>query len=117
MYGARNQLFASSCFTRDENSRITRSDFGDAREYALQSRRCSNDLFEHRGLVDFFSQSDVFSAKGVLSLLAILYIRRGKVPTCNLSLFVAQWVETSQEPAITFIMFAKSQLQLVSGAA
>src|SRR6266851_1657206 len=116
MYGACNKLFACSCFTRNEDRRITRRDFGNAREYAFQSRRCSNDLFKHRGFVDFFTQSDVFAPEPVFSLLSIFDVRQGNIPTRNLSLFVAQWVKTNQEPAISAITFAYSQLQLVSGA-
>src|SRR5258708_13519208 len=100
MYGACNKLFACSRFTRDEDRRISRCDFGDAREYAFQSRRCSNDLFKHRGFVDFFTQSNVFAPKPVFRLLAIFDVRQGSIPTLILSQFVAQWVEPTQYPAI-----------------
>src|SRR5258706_5885682 len=116
MYRACNQLFACACFTRDEDGRITRCDFGDARENTFQSGRCSNDLFKHRGFVDFFAQSDVFVTKLGFRLLAVFDICRGNIPTRNLSLFVAQWVKANQEPAISSITFAHSQLQLESGA-
>src|SRR5258708_921971 len=116
MYRACNQLFACACFTRDEDGRITRCDFGDARENTFQSGRCSNDLFKHRGFVDFFAQSDVFVTKLVFRLLAVFDICRGNIPTRNLSLFVAQWVKANQEPAISSITFAHSQFQLESGA-
>src|SRR6476660_100047 len=117
MYGACNQLFPCSCFTRDEHRRISRCDFGDARENAFQSGRCSNDLFKHRGFVDFFTQSDVFTTKPVFRLLAVFDVRPGDKPTRNLSLFVAQWVKTNQEPAKTSIIFACSQLQLIGRGA
>src|SRR5579862_591247 len=116
MYGARNQLFASSCFARDENSRITRCDFGDARDYALQRRRCSNDLFEHRGFVDFFSQSDVFLLQSFLCSLAIVDVYGGRIETLDLSLFVPQWDATGEEPTISSVAFAQSQLHLLNGA-
>src|SRR5712672_3931041 len=114
MYGACNQLFACSCFTRNEDRRIAWRDFGDARENTFQSGRCSNNLFKHRGFVDFFTQSDVFAPKPVFSLLAIFDVRPRNIPTCNLSLFVPQWVKTCQEPAITSITPSQPQLQLVS---
>src|ERR1700690_4238756 len=116
MDGACNQLFACSCFTGDEHRRITRCDFGDARENTLQSGGCSNDLFKHRGFVDFFAQCDIFAPKPVFRPLAVVDVRPRNIPTCNLSQFVAQWVKTSQEPAITSIAFAYSQLHLVRGA-
>src|SRR6266403_5983120 len=114
MYGARNRLFACSCFTRDEDRRIARCDFGDARENTFQSGRCSNDLFKHRGFVDFFTQSDVFLTQPVFRLLAIFDVGSGHIPTRNLSLLVVQWVVTEKKPAITSITFAQSHFQLVS---
>src|ERR1700719_2826535 len=116
MYGACNKLFACSCFTRDEDRRIAWRDFGDARENTFQSGRCSNDLFKHRGFVDFLTQSDVFLTKPVFRLLTIFYVGSGHIPTCNPSLFVVQWVVTGQKPAITSITFAQSHLQLESSA-
>src|SRR6266446_1824855 len=116
MYGACNQLFACSRFARDKDRRITRRDFGNAREYAFQSRRCSNDLFKHRGLIDFFTQSDVFLTKPVFRLLAVFDVGSGHIPTRNLSLFVVQWVVTEKKPAITSVTFAQSHLQLESSA-
>src|SRR6267154_3989245 len=59
MYGARNKLFACSCFTRDEDRRITRCHFGDARENTFQSGRCANDLLKHPGFIHFFARNDV----------------------------------------------------------
>src|SRR6266566_3849288 len=116
MYRACNQLFACSRFTRDEDRRITRCDFGDARENTFQSGRCSNDLFKHRGFVDFFTQSDVFLTKAVFRLLAVFDVGSGHIPTRYLSLFVVQWVVTEKKPAITSITFAQSHLQLESSA-
>src|SRR5277367_3906854 len=116
MYSACNQLFACSRFACDEDRRITSGDFGDAREYGFQSRRGPNNLFKHRGLIDFFAQSDVFAPKPVFSLLSILDVRRGNIPTHNLSLFVTQWVKASQKPAITSVALAHAHLQLESSA-
>src|SRR6266478_4644664 len=113
MYGACNELFACSCFARDEDRRITRCDFGDARKNTFQSGRCSNDLFKHRGFVDFFPESDVFAPKPVFSLLSIFDVRRGSIPTDDLPLIVAHRVVASQKPTITSISFSQPHLQLV----
>src|SRR6266850_771168 len=99
MYGACNKLFACSRFARDKDRRITRCDFGDARENTFQSGRCSNDLFKHRGFVDFFTQSDVFMLQSLLSSLAVFNIGARSIPTRNLSLVVAYRVDTSEKPA------------------
>src|ERR1700751_3833578 len=54
--------------------------------------------------------------KSVFSLLAILDVGSGHIPTRNLSVFVVQWVVTEQKPAITSITFAQPHLQVESGA-
>src|ERR1700756_5179723 len=117
MYGPRNKLFARSRFARDKNRRITRRDFGNAREYAFESRRCSNDLFKHRGFVDFFTQSDVFAAKTVFSLLAILDIGARHIPSHNASLFISQRVVAEKEPKILAVVSQQTSFGLVQGAA
>src|SRR5260370_3308376 len=106
MYGAGNKLFTRSRFTGYEDRRITWRDFRDTREYSFQSWRGSNNLFKHAGFVDFFTQSEVFAPKPVFRPLAVFDIRQGDIPTRNLPLLVAQWVETCQKPAITAITFA-----------
>src|ERR1700739_4784836 len=116
MYGVCKKLFARSGFPRDKDRRIAWRDFGDTREYAFQSGRCSNDLFKHRGFIDFLTQSDVFLTKPVFRLLAVFDVGSGHIPTRNLSLFVVQWVVTEKKPAITSITFAQSHLQLESSA-
>src|SRR6266702_1121809 len=116
MYGACNQLFACSCFTSDKDRRITWRNFGNAGKYSFQNGRGSNDLFKHRGLGDFFTQSDVLLLQSLLSSFAFINIRSRNIPAHNLSLFVAHWVKASQEPAITPIRYLHPQFQLVSGA-
>ena len=41
---------------------------------ALQSSRCSNNLFEHRGLIDFFAQCDVLVLQPLFSSLAVFNV-------------------------------------------
>src|SRR5258708_29606543 len=106
MYGGGNELFACSWFARDEDRRIAWRDFGDAPENTFQSGRCSNDVFKHRGFVDFFAESDVFAMKSVFGLLAILNVGAGSIPSHDLTFVVAQWVITGQEPAVSAITFA-----------
>src|SRR5712664_157931 len=99
MYRACNQLFACACFTRDEDRRITRCDFGDARENTFQSRRCSNDLFKHRGFVDFFTQSDVLLSQSLLSLLAILDVSSCAIPSYDVPSFIFDRNSAEKKPA------------------
>src|SRR5882757_5030935 len=116
MYGAGNKFFPRSRFARDKDRRITWRDFGDARKYSFQSRRGSNNLFEHRGFGDFFTQGDVLLLQFLLSSFAVFDIGARNIPTRNLSIVVVHWIETRQKPAITSIAFAHPQLQFVSRA-
>src|SRR5882757_11102576 len=99
MYRACNQLFACACFTRDEDRRITRRDFGDARENTFQSGRCSNDVFKHRGLADLLTERDVFLAKPVFRLLAVFNVSTCAVPSCYVTPFIFKRTQTEQKPA------------------
>src|ERR1700721_2060200 len=76
-----NKLLGCSRFASYEDRRITRCNFGDARENTFQSGRCSDDLFKHRSFVDFFTQSDVFAPKPVFRPLAVVDVRQGDIPT------------------------------------
>src|SRR5579864_6270003 len=111
-----NQLLACSRFARDENRRIARRNFGDAREYTLQSGGGSNNLFKHRGLVDFFTESGVLQLELLLGSFAFINIRGRNIPAHDLSLVVAHRIVASQKPAIASIMLAQPQLHLVSRA-
>src|SRR4029077_14294934 len=99
MYGACNKLFACSRFTGDQDRRIARRDFGDARENTLQSGRRSNDLFKHRGFVDFFTQSDVFLLESLFNPFAVVDVNTRDIPTADLSPLVIERVETREKPS------------------
>src|SRR6266702_6970381 len=113
MYGACNELFACSCFTRDEDRRITRCDFGDARENTFQSGRRSNDLFKHRGFVDFFTQGNVFVLNSLLCLLAILDVGCSDVPARDASFSVSERVKSEKKPTILPVFSRQARLDLV----
>jgi hypothetical protein len=117
VYGACDKLFACSRFPRDENRRIARCNFGDAREYTRQSRGGPDNLFKHRGLVDFLAQSGVFLLQFLLSPLAVFDIGTRNIPAHDLSLVVAHRIVASQKPTIASIMFAQPQLHVVTRAA
>src|SRR5690348_3203852 len=55
--------------------------------------------------------------QSLLGFFAIVDIYGGRIKTLNLSLFVAQWDTTGEEPAISSISFAESQLHLLNVAA
>src|SRR5579864_8357516 len=101
-----DKFLACSRFPRDENRRIARRNFGDAQEYILQSGRGPDNLFKHRGLVDFLAQSGNFLLQFLLSLLAIFDIGTSNIPADDLPLVVAHRIVASQKPTIASIMFA-----------
>ena len=73
----------------------------DTRESTVcRGARSSDDLLEHRCLVDFFAQRDVLVLEPLLGLLAILDIGRGDIPTREASLFIPQRVIAEKKPAI-----------------
>jgi len=90
MNRVRDEFFSCACLTGNENRRIGWRNLGDAREHSLQSGRGSNDLFEHRGPVDFFAEGDVFLLQPFLSPLPVFDISTRNVPTQDLSVVVAQ---------------------------
>src|SRR4029077_2579275 len=110
---AGDKLFPCSRLTRNKNRRIGWRNLGDAREHSLQSGRGSNDLLKHRCLVDFFAESDVFLLQFLFSSLAVFDIGTRDIPTPDLSLVIADRVQTSQKPAVSSIALAQPQLQLV----
>src|SRR5579862_1732166 len=114
---AGNKLFASSGLTRNKNRRIGWRNLGNARENSLQSRRGSNDLLEHRGPVDFIAESNIFLLQLLFSPLEVFDIGTRNVPTKDLSLVIANWIETSQKPAVTSIALAIPHFAFKSRAA
>src|SRR5260370_1863050 len=90
---------ACSRFTRDEDRRITRCDFGDARENIFQSGRGSNDVFKHRGLADLLTKRDVFLAKPVFRLLAVFNVSTCAVPSCYVTPFIFKRTYTAHKPS------------------
>src|ERR1700683_3572455 len=99
MDAAGDEFLACPSLARDENRRIARDDYGNAREHSLQRERSADDLHNHRRLVNFFTQSSVLLLQPLLNSLAVFYIGRCKIQTRNLSIFVANRIATSQTPA------------------
>src|SRR6266436_3710615 len=84
-----DQFFARPRFAGDQNGGVCRSNLGDTREYRVQGGRNPHDLLEHRCPIYFFAQRNVLVAESLLSLLAILDISPGDIPTCDASLFIS----------------------------
>src|SRR6266851_595269 len=59
MDGAGHKFLTRSGFACDENRGVGGSDLGYTRKYCLQCGRSSDDVLEHRYLIDFFAQSNV----------------------------------------------------------
>jgi hypothetical protein len=67
--GAGNQLLARSGFAGNQNAGVGASDLGYARKHGLQDGRSSDDLLEHRCLIDFFAQRNVLVLELILQSL------------------------------------------------
>ncbi len=77
----------------------------------------ADNLFEHRGLVDFLSKRHVLLLELLLVSLAVLNIGRRDVPANDLSLVVLERVVPNQKPAIGSVAATQAHFQLVRGAA
>src|SRR5882724_8606356 len=116
MNGPRDEFFAGTGFAANQNRRIAAGDLGHSRQDRAERGRGADNLFEHRGLVDFLSKRDVFLFQSLFSSLAVFDISSGNIPTRNLPLFVAQGVVTSQKPAVASITLAKPHFAFKSRA-
>src|SRR5258708_34425183 len=116
MNGPRDELLAGAGSAGDQHRRIAGGNLGHLRQDGGQRGRAADNLFEHRGLVDFLSQCDVFLLQFLFSSLAVFDIGSGNIPTRNLPLFVAQGVVTSQKPAVASITLAKPHFAFKSRA-
>src|ERR1700736_1274334 len=117
MNGPRDEFFAGTGFAANQDRRIAGGDLGHPRQNRGERGRGADNLFEHRGLVDFLSKRNVFLLQSLLGSLAILDIGTCQVPPKELSLVVSDWVVTSQEPAIRSVAATQAHLQLVRGSA
>src|SRR6266478_5430219 len=112
----RDEFFTGTGFAGNQNRRIAAGDLGHSRQYRGERGRGADNLFEHRGLVDFLSQRNVFLLQSLFGSLAVFDISSGNIPTRNLPLFVAHGVVTSQKPAVASITFAKPHFAFKSRA-
>src|SRR5476651_2698979 len=99
----RDEFFARAGFAANQNRRIAAGDLGHLRENGGQRGRAADNLFEHRGLVDFLSKRNVLLLQFILVSLAILDVDTCDVPPDDLSLVVSDWVVTKQKPAISSV--------------
>src|SRR6202158_2987013 len=116
MNGPRDELLAGAGFAGDQNRRIAAGDLRHLRQDGGQRGRAADNLFEHRGLVDFFSKRHVFLMQPLFGPLAIVDIGTGDIPADDLALVVAHRVVTSQKPTIVSITLANQHLNLYSRA-
>src|SRR5258705_4917248 len=112
----RHEFFACAGFAGDQDRRIAAGDLRHVRQDRGQCGRAADNLFEHRGLVDFLSKSHVFLFQSLFSSLAVFDISSGNIRTRNLPLFVVQGVVTSQKPAVSSIALAKPHFAFKSRA-
>src|SRR5882762_2481801 len=117
MNSQRDEFFAGAGFAGDQNRRIAAGDLRHVRQDGGQRGRPADDLFEHRGLVDFLSKRNVLLLQFLLVSFAILDVGTCDVPPNDLSLVVSERVVTNQKPAIRSVAATQAFLQLESAAA
>src|SRR6267142_6612130 len=112
MNSPRDEFFAGAGFAGDQNCRIAGGDLRHLRQDGGQRGRAADNLFEHRGLVDFLSKRNVFLLQSLLGPLAIVDVSTGDIPADDLAVIVTQRVVTGQMPARASVALAQPQLQL-----
>src|SRR5215813_11856293 len=75
-----------------------------ARSARAERRRVTDDLLEHRGLVDLLTKRQVLALHAFLCPLAILDVRQRRVPADGASLLVAPRIEAHQVPPIASVL-------------
>src|SRR5580700_4831495 len=98
--GTGYKFLACAGFAGKEHSGVGRADLRYARQDLFQGGRGADDLFEHRSLVDFLPQGDVFVVESFFNLLAILDFGPGHIPSHNVSLLISEWAVAEKEPEI-----------------
>src|SRR5260370_21452860 len=117
MYGASDQLFSRSSFSRNQDGRIGRRNFRHLPQHSPQSFGGANDLLKHRRVLDFLSQRDVFAARSFFVPLAIVDIGSRRIPANDLSGLVQQWVVPNQKPSILAVLPQRSVFEFKRKAA
>src|SRR5262249_40687747 len=84
---------------------------GDPRQDGLQGRRDPDDLLEHEGGVEFFTQRDVLVAEPLFRLLPVLDVGSGYVPASDAALVVSQGVAPDEKPAILAVLAEDSRFR------
>src|SRR5229473_7388765 len=106
------QFLSGSRLAGNENGRICRSDLRQLPQYITYGIGRANDFLEHRGVVDLFSQCDIFVSRPILDALAILDVRSRHIPSHQPPVLVVKRVVTKKEPAILAIFPASALLNL-----
>src|SRR5258705_5757400 len=104
MNGASNQLFSGSGLTQDQDRGNRGSHFLDLREYSPKWFGGADDLFEHGGPYDVFTQGHVFVTHPVFRSFAIVDVGSGGIPAPETPLFVAERVVPGEEPTVLAIL-------------
>src|SRR5712671_2272819 len=116
MNSSRDEFLAGAGFAGDQNRRVAAGDLRHLGQDGGQRGRAADNLFEHRGLVDFFAEGYVFLLEPLLISFALFDIRARSVPTENSSLVVSERVATNQKPTIDPVILAEPHFDLKCSA-
>src|SRR2546426_1919281 len=107
-----NELFTRSCLAQDQDRRVGRRDFRDLSHNRPERIRRTDDLLEHRGAHDVFSQYHVLVPRSVFRAFALVYVSGRRVPTDQAALFVMKGLVAGEEPSILPILAQGAQFEL-----
>src|SRR4029077_19348661 len=100
MYGASNQLFSRSSFSRNQDGRIHRRNLRYLCQHSPQGFGRADDLLKHRRAFDLLAQRDVLVSHAIFSLLTIFNVRCRPEPPNNISVVIEHRVAANEEPSI-----------------
>ena len=101
---ASDEFLSGPGFSREQHRGICRRDLGYARKHLFQGGGRADDLLEHRGFVDFFTQRDVFFLNPLFCPLSIFNVRRRCIASNHVALLIAERIGTNQKPPVLTIL-------------
>src|SRR5262249_29669767 len=98
--GTGDELLPRTRLARDQDRRSRRSHLRDASEHRPDRRGVTDDLLEHRRLVDFLPEREGFLVGALLGPFSVVDVGSGAIPANDPSLVVEERVVVDEKPAI-----------------
>src|SRR5262249_40546774 len=108
--GTGDELLAGARLAGDQDRRLRRGYLCDAFQDRPDRRRMTDDLLEHRRLVDFLAKSEGFLVGALLGLLPVVDVGSRRIPANDPPLRVEERVVVDEDPPVLPVAPAKPLL-------